>query len=87
MGQAASALAVCSAFGPGSRALIGLNDAELVESSRELVSALYPGLSMVLGDGGGDLLSVLFSSTEMTWRGDPPEPTPVRSRERRFILL
>lgn len=33
----------------------GLNDAEPVESSRELVSALYPGLSMT---GDEDLLSV-----------------------------
>lgn len=37
--------AACSAF---STCSCGLNDTEFIDSSKELVSALYPGLSTIL---------------------------------------
>ena len=78
--------------------LRGLTDAEPLESSRELVSAVYPGLSATPGDTGGraasffspDLLFTLFFPEHTEFWGEvsfDDAIDSVRSRDFRLILL
>lgn len=78
-----SGCAASASFGVFSWGLAGLSDAEPADSSRELVSALYPGLSMGFeGTGEDPGLFLSFSTT-----GNGITRTSARSRDRLFILL